>query len=102
MTGCRTSVRQTADGTAGVWLDSSFEYAMPGGTTARVWAERKPQRVAHDLDQFHATHTINGAKAQWRTEDPAGLWLLEYGPAPAEVFISAYVCGLKCCPAWRW
>ena len=88
VTGCRTSVRQTADGAAGVWQNSSFDYAMPGGTTARVWAERKPQRVAHDLNQFQATHTINGAKAQWRTDDPAGLWLLEYGPAPAEIFVS--------------
>jgi hypothetical protein len=88
LTECRTSIRSTPDGTAGVWLNSSFEYAMPGGTTARVWTERKPQRVAHDLNQFVPNRTINGAKAQWRTADPAGLWLLSYGPAPAEVFIS--------------
>jgi hypothetical protein len=81
-------VRQTPDGTAGVWQDSSYKYTMPGGATAGVWTERKPDRVAHDLNQFQATHTINGAKAQWRTADPAGLWLLAYGPAPAEVFVS--------------
>jgi hypothetical protein len=88
LTGCRTSVGARPAGTGGVWLDTSFEYAMPGGPTARVWAELKPDRAAHDLNQFRATHTINGAKAQWRTDDPAGLWLLSYGPAPAEVFIS--------------
>jgi hypothetical protein len=88
MTECRTSVRQTPAGTAGVWLASSFNYATPGGTTAGVWTELKPERVAHDLNQFQATHTIKGAKAQWRQADPAGLWLLEFGPAPAEVFIS--------------
>jgi hypothetical protein len=88
VTECRTSVRQTPVGTAGAWLASSFSYAMPGGATAGVWTELKPERVAHDLNQFRATHTINGAKAQWRHADPAGLWLLEYGPAPAEVFIS--------------
>jgi len=88
LTLCRTSIGARPAGTAGVWLDSLFEYAMPGGTTARVWTELKPDRVAHDLNQFQSTHTINGAKAQWRTEDPAGLWLLSYGPAPAEVFIS--------------
>jgi hypothetical protein len=88
LTGCRTSVRARPVGSAGVWLDSSYEYAMPGGATARIWTEVKPDRVAHDLNQFRATHTINGAKAQWRTDDPAGLWLLSYGPAPAEVFIS--------------
>jgi hypothetical protein len=88
LTSCRTSVRARPVGPAGVWLDSSYEYALPGGTMARVWTEVKPDRVAHDLNQFHATHTINGAKAQWRTDDPAGLWLLSYGPAPAEVFIS--------------
>jgi hypothetical protein len=88
MTECRTSVRQTPAGTAGVWLASSFNFAMAGGTTASVWTEVKPERVAHDLNQFKATHTINGAKAQWRLADPAGLWLLSYGPAPAEVFVS--------------
>jgi hypothetical protein len=88
LTECRTSVRARPAGTAGVWLDSSFRYTMPGGTIASVWTEIKPDRVPHDINQFQATHTINGAKAQWRTADPPGLWLLSYGPAPAEVFIS--------------
>ena len=68
--------------------DSSFRYALPDGTKAGIGTGRKPQRVAHDLNQFAANRTINGANAQWRTGHTPGLWLLEYGPAPAEVFIS--------------
>ena len=75
-------------GTAGVWLDSSFQYALPDGTKAGIGTERTPQRVAHDLNQFAANRTINGAKAPVAHRSHAGLWLLEYGPAPAEVFIS--------------
>jgi hypothetical protein len=85
---CRTSVRQTPSGTAGVWLSSSLEFALPSGTTARVSTEAKPERVAHDLAQFHPRHTINGARAAWLDAEPRGLWLLEYGPAPAEVFVA--------------
>lgn len=86
LTTCRTSVSRAPVGVAGVWRMSSLEFTRADGTTVNVWTEAKPQRVAHDLNQFQANHTINGAPAQWRTADPAGLWLLEYGPA--EVFVS--------------
>ena len=38
------------------------------------------QRVAHDLAQFHADVTVAGHPGSWRTEDPAGLWILKFGP----------------------
>jgi hypothetical protein len=86
VTTCRTSVTRVPTGTTGVWRLSSLEFARADGTTGTLWTEVKPQRAAHDLAQFQATHTINGAPAQWRTAGPRGLWILEYGPA--EVFIS--------------
>jgi hypothetical protein len=86
LTTCRTSVSRAPVAAAGVWRLSSLEYTRADGTTASVWTEAKPQRVAHDLAQFQANRAVNGAPAQWRTADPAGLWLLEYGPA--EVFVS--------------
>jgi hypothetical protein len=86
LTTCRTSVSRAPVAAAGVWRLSSLEFTRADGTTVNVWTEAKPQRVAHDLNQFQANRTINGAPAQWRTADPAGLWLLEYGPA--EVFVS--------------
>jgi hypothetical protein len=82
---CRTSVTR-APSTAGVWRLSALDYTRADGTTTTLWTEVKPKRAAHDLAQFQANHTINGAAAQWREADPRGLWLLEYGPA--EVFVS--------------
>jgi hypothetical protein len=85
---CRTSVRQTPVANSGVWLSSSLDFALADGTTASVSTEVQPDRVAHDLAQFNPRHTINGARAAWLDAEPRGLWLLEYGHAPAEVFVS--------------
>jgi phage terminase large subunit-like protein len=86
LSSCQTSVVPVPVATTGAWRLSALEFTRADRSVATLWTEVKPQRAQHDLNQFQATHTINGARAQWRAADPRGLWLLEYGPA--EVFVS--------------
>jgi hypothetical protein len=85
-TTCQTKVRRTPIAGRGVWIQSELTIEQPGGDRVSVWAEdAKRPRSSHDTGQFHPNRTVAGHPAQWRTSDPAGLWVLDFGPA--EVFV---------------
>jgi hypothetical protein len=88
-TECRTVIRRVPLPARGVWVLSSIAIQQAGGSRVSLWAEdarrgRNPQDVA----AFVSNRTVGGFPAQWRREDPAGLWVLNFGPA-AELFVTA-------------
>jgi len=84
-TACRTSVRRTPLAERGVWVLSEVVVEQAGGRVS-VWAEdARRTRHASDAAQFVPNRTVAGHPAQWRADDPKGLWLLGFGPA--EVFV---------------
>lgn len=87
-TQCRTSVRRSPLGARGVWVLSWLILEQPGGARMSVWVE-EARRGRHPSDEaaFAADRTVAGHPAQWRTSDPKGLWLLNFGAA--EVFVEA-------------
>jgi hypothetical protein len=87
VTVCRTVLRRAPAARGGVWVLSSVTIHAPGAEPVNIWTEdaHRP-RHAFDTAQFVANHTVRGQPAQWRTEDPIGLWVINFGAA--EVFVS--------------
>lgn len=86
-TGCRSAVRHEPAAGRGVWRLSELLLDLPGGGHASVWAEEdRKARQPKDVAQFAPNRTVAGHPAQWRDEDPRGLWLLGFGAA--ELFVS--------------
>jgi hypothetical protein len=78
---CDTTLTRNATSGALAW-SSSYVWVEPAPAAKTVTFYLSPvtQRVAHDLAQFHADVTVAGHPGSWRTEDPAGLWILRFGP----------------------
>lgn len=85
--GCRSAVRHRPAAGDGAWRLSELLFDLPGGGRASVWAEEdRRARNPRDVAQFAPNRTVAGHPAQWRSEDPRGLWLLGFGAA--ELFVS--------------
>lgn len=82
---CQTLVRTAPSGPHGVWLASSVTIALPDGTSAGVTLEEVRPHKPIDLAQFHPNRTVAGHPAEWFTDQPGGLWVLQFGAA--EVFV---------------
>jgi hypothetical protein len=77
---CDTALTRNAATGALAW-SSSYVWIQPAPAAKTVTFYLSPvtQRVAHDLAQFNTNATVAGHPASWRTEDPAGLWILKFG-----------------------
>jgi hypothetical protein len=87
-TRCVTQLRTAPGGSAaggGLWQSSRLVLSRTGGGGFDVYLEMQPERVAHDLDQYHPSVTVQGHPAAWLDHDPRGLWIMNFGPM--EVFI---------------
>jgi len=78
---CDTALTRNA-ASGGLTWSSSYVWVEPGQAANTVTFYLSPftQRAAHDLAQFHADVTVAGHQGSWRTADPAGLWILKFGP----------------------
>jgi hypothetical protein len=84
---CDTALTRNPATGALTWSSSNLRIEpTPGGHAVSFYLSPVTQRNAHDLAQFHGDVTVAGHRGDWRTADPAGLWILAFGPY--EVFTS--------------
>jgi hypothetical protein len=87
LTGCRTALRREPIPTRGVWMHALLTFTTASGGRVEMWSEEDLPRAAIDTSEFAPNRTVAGRPAQWRSADPAGLWMPDFDPT-GEVFIS--------------
>jgi hypothetical protein len=84
---CGTALRREPVPTRGVWMHTLLRFATSSGGSVALWAEEDLVHGSIDTSQFVPNRTVAGRPAQWRTADPAGLWILGFAPT-GDLFIS--------------
>jgi hypothetical protein len=84
---CDTTLKRDPTSGALTWSASNLWIeTAPAANPISFYLSPVTARAAHDLAQFHPDTTVAGHPGDWRTKDPAGLWILRFGPY--EVFTS--------------